>query len=72
MEIVNKESFYKLMDPGTTDPDRDPHRHRNLIGCSLGHATTLQKFYQNPVITFLGNPAARQTLIDKQTDKQTD
>jgi len=38
--IVNKESFQKLLDPdpGTVDPDRDPHRRRSLVDCSLDHA----------------------------------
>jgi len=38
------------LDPGTLDLDLDCYQ--NVINCSLGHVPPLQKYRQNPYITF--------------------
>jgi len=50
--IVHLKSWSGTVDPNL-DADSDPYRYQNLIDCSLGHAPPLQKFHQNPFITFL-------------------
>jgi len=43
--IVNKEYFKKFLDldPETLDTECDPNHHQNLITCSFGHASALQR-----------------------------
>jgi len=49
---------------------RDPERHQNLVNFSLGHIRPLQKFHQNPFVTFLDILHA-DTDTDTDTHRQT-